>query len=370
MTTRHVASCDDCGFRGTPTTEARAAYGLRRHSCEKHLAKVAGTQRHQARLAKVDRTPKPCQHKVAEHIHGTYAAYVLDLCRCQPCANANRDYERERTRLQAYGRWAGYIDAEPARRHVQSLLDAGMGLKRIIAVGGTNSGQLWKLMYGKTRPDGTRTPTKRIRPDVAERILAVRLDLAAGAKAPNVGTHRRVQALVACGWSMSKIADRLGISRANFTPVAHGTRGVTIKTEKAVAALYDDLWNVEPPRDNHRDRIAYSRAVNYAAAQGWAPPLAWDDDAIDDPEAIPNLGETDGLRAGAGRPAQHIAEDVEWLLSLDGIATTDQIAHRLGITRSGIQKALAPDRANRPDLLATLNRNAELAGQTVTRRTA
>lgn len=370
MSTVHVGSCGDCGFRTKPTTEARAAYGLSRHSCDRHRAKVAGTARHQARLASVDRTPKPCLHKQASHEHGSYSAYVLDLCRCRPCANANRDYERDRQRQQAYGRWNGYVDAEPARRHVQSLLDAGMGLKRIIAVGGTNSGQLWKLMYGKTRPDGTRTPSKRIKPDVEQRILAIRLDLADGAKAPNVGTYRRVQALVACGWSMSKISARLGISRANFTPVAHGTRDVTVKTARDVAALYDELWNTEPPRDGHRDRIAYSRAVNYAAANGWAPPLAWDDDAIDDPCATPDLGETDGLITGRGRPAQHIAEDVEWLLSLDGIATTDQIANRLGISRSGIQKALAPDRANRPDLLATLNRNAELAGQTVTRRTA
>jgi transcriptional regulator with XRE-family HTH domain len=368
MATVHVAECDGCGFRTKPTTAARAAYGLSRHSCDKQRAKVAATARHQARVASIDRAPKPCQHKQAEHVHGTYAAYVLDLCRCRPCADANRDYERDRTRQQAYGRWAGYIDAEPTRRHVQGLLDGGMGLKRIIAVGGTNSGQLWKLMYGKTRPDGTRVPTKRIRPDVAQRLLAVQLDLADGAKVPSVGTARRVQALVAVGWSMSKIAARLGIARANFTPIAHGTRGVTVKTARDVAALYDELWDVEPPRDNHRDRIAYSRAVNYAAAHGWAPPLAWDEDALDDPQATPDLGESGPKRAG--RPIEHLVEDIEWLLTeVDAMATADHLANRLGYTdRSAIQNALS--RAGRQDLLDTLARNAELLGHGIRRRSA
>ena len=148
-----------------------------------------------------DRTPKPCAHKEAQHAHGTYACYVLDFCRCHPCAKANRDYEAERVRQQAYGRWDNYVDAHPAREHIRTLTDQGMGLKRIVAVSDISQGLLWKLVYGKRRTDGTRTPSKRVRKDTLERILAIELDLAAGAAVESTGTARRIQALVALGWS-------------------------------------------------------------------------------------------------------------------------------------------------------------------------
>lgn len=158
-----------------------------------------------------DRTPKPCLHKIANHQHGTYACYVLDRCRCRPCADAHAAYNRERVRQQAYGRWDNYVDAEPARRHVRLLMAQGMGLKRIVAVSGVPSGSIWKLLYGKRQPDGTRTPSKQL-----------------------------------------------------------------------------------PPAIGHRDKIAASRARNYATRAGWAPPLAWDDIDHDDRPATAVLDD-DGL---------------------------------------------------------------------------
>lgn len=57
------------------------------------------------REAQVDRIPKPCLHKHAQHEHGTLACYVLDKCRCLPCASANSTAESERQRQKAYGRY-------------------------------------------------------------------------------------------------------------------------------------------------------------------------------------------------------------------------------------------------------------------------
>lgn len=276
--------CRRCGWKSTYTTAGRGDYAKRKHSCERWTVKLAGQQRNAARLD-IDRTPKPCLHKIADHQHGTYACYTLDACRCLPCAAAVRAYEQDRVRQQAYGRWDNFVDAEPARQHIRSLMDAGMGLKRIVAVGGSSQGQLWKLLYGKKKPDGTRTPSKRLRKDVAERLLAVQLDLAEGAKISvedAVGVRRRVRALVALGWSQSKLAERLGIGRANFH-LATDARGVTVATARAVEALYDELSMVLPPNESHRDKISVSRARAYAKARGWKPPLALDDDLLDRP---------------------------------------------------------------------------------------
>ncbi|MEV6413885.1 hypothetical protein [Kribbella sp. NPDC051718] len=288
MATRYHVGCDACPFVGSYASEAKADYAFSRHSCERWLRRAADAERYRARNAAIDRTPKPCLHKQANHEHGTYACYVQDLCRCLPCAASNASYEENRTRQQAYGRWNGLVDAGPARAHIQSLLNQGMGLKRIIAVTDLSSGMLWKLMYGKRRPDGRQVPAKRITPRNEERILAIQLNVADGARVDNTGTVRRIQALVALGWSQSNIARRLGISRANFTPIAQGLRPATTGAhDRAVRGLYAELSMKKPPETTHREKLVASRSRNYAKAHGWVSPLAWDDESIDDPAAKP-----------------------------------------------------------------------------------
>lgn len=265
-------SCKTCGWTGTYDTVARAAYFKRLHSCETHLRRAAQRERGRLRRESVDRTPKPCLHKYANHQHGTYPCYVLDHCKCPPCAAANSAYEFNRTRQQAYGRWQGLVDAQPARERVQALMAAGMGLKRIAAVTGVSTGTLSKLMYGRPWADGTVRPSRRLKPVTAEKLLAVELDLADGARVDATTTRRRLQALVAMGWSMSKLGRALGMQPGNFNRTIHAQQ-VVWSTAKAVHALYPRLAETEPPRANHRDRIAYSRSIGYARDHGWQPPL-------------------------------------------------------------------------------------------------
>ncbi|RLV56040.1 helix-turn-helix domain containing protein [Aeromicrobium phragmitis] len=231
-------------------------------------------------MSDVDRTPKPCHHKIANHQHGTYAAYTLDRCRCQPCVNAKTDYERDRRRQKAYGRWNGLIDAEPARKHVRTLMSQGMGWKRVAHAAGLEPSVVWKLLYG----DRARRlePSKRIRPATADKLLAVELDLADGQTTDRTGAVRRLQALVALGWSMSKLADQLGKDLRNFASVIHGRRDITVATDRAVRELFTDLAMQLPPQNDWHNKSAATRARNYARKHGWAPPLAWDDIDNDD----------------------------------------------------------------------------------------
>lgn len=280
-------SCRTCGWHGTYSSAAKGDYAKRQHSCARHLHKAEAAARREAREATVDRTPKPCSHPHANHVHGTYAAYVLDRCRCHDCKRANSRYENQRAKKHAYGRFTDWVPAEPARQHVRALMAAGMGLKTIAKTPGISHGQLWKLIYGKKKPDGTRTPGRRIHRDTEARILAVEPDLADGARIGPTGTTRRLQGLVAIGWSMNRLSQRLGMKLTNARHLFHGTGQTTVARARQVAALYDELWNQLPPHDSHRDKIAYSRARNHAKRLGWAPPLAWDDSTIDDPAAQP-----------------------------------------------------------------------------------
>lgn len=290
-------TCPDCGWVGKTTTAGLARKSLGKHSCDRQRRGDAAAARGRARAAAVDRTPQTCAHKQADHVHGTYAAYVLDACRCRPCAGAHKAYETKRVRGHAYGRWNGLIDAQPARDHVLALMASGVGLKRIVIVSGISQGVLWKLVYGKRRADGSRVPSVRVRPETAQRLLALELSpalLAAGAKVCGVGTRRRLQALVALGWSISELGRRVGITNIHNT--VHGKNGGTVlaSNARAVRELYDRLWATPPPQDTHRQRISASRARNYALEFQWPRPLAWDDETIDDPFVGPELGEVDG----------------------------------------------------------------------------
>lgn len=360
----YVSSCDECGWTSkTCRSEKQATYALARHSCDKQRERAARAARRIAREAAVDKTPKPCHHKQAQHIHGTHACYVLDSCRCPDCTTANTTYERQRIRQHAYGRWNGYVPADAAREHVERLQAAGMGWKRIAHAANVPTGTMWKLLYGV--PSTNRPPSQRIRPATEAAILAVRLDLAPGAVVPSVGTARRLQALVAIGWSMSKLANRIGILPSNFGPLIHGTRGTTVETDRTVRDLYDQLWNEPPPATGHRDKIARSRALSYAAEHQWAPPMAWDEDEIDNPDAAPHT-EQEGKPGGK---RIHV-EDVEFLLAHEPLATAQQLADRLHVTRDAVQQTCRRD--DRQDLLDQLARNADLAkpGRVARRRPA
>lgn len=366
----YTATCDDCGYTKTSRTEGLAQHGLRLHSCDKHRERLAKTARRLAREAAVDKTPKPCLHAHANHQHGHYATYTLDYCRCPPCSKAATEYERKRVRRHAYGRFDNeWVDAQPARAHVRQLMAAGLGLKRIVRLSGYSQGAMTKLIYGVDGP-----PTKRIRAEHAQAILAIRATidtLADAAIIDGTGTRRRVQALIALGWSQTKLAKRIGWTTRNFGYLANGERPVQVKTAKAVRDLYDELWDVEPPHATSGDKGAYHRSLHYAAQRGWVPPMGWDDDTIDDPQATPDLGHDE--TSNRGRPIEHVIEDLEWLLEHDPLATAQHLAHRLGFRdANGIQVALR--RAGRTDLLDQLNRNAEIAGHAGgrhnTRRTA
>lgn len=364
MSTQAIGSCD-CGYTSPPTTPGMAAYALRKHSCTTYQERIDRAQRRLDRLA-LSGPEQPCLHKQARHIHGTYACYVLDRCRCRPCRDANNAYTAATHRAQNYGRWDNLVDAAPARAHIRALMAQGMGLKRIVAVSDISQGMLWKLLYGKRRhgrKNGRRTPSVRITKSAQARILAISLDLAGGAKTPGIGSRRRLQALVANGWSMSKLAGKLGFLPSNFMSVIHdGPGALTVSTVKAVQVLYDQLWDAAPPRDTHRDKIAYSRARRYAAnpearsiryslEPAWAGPLAWDDDTIDDPDAEPNLGD---LVKAVGRARTVDVETIEWLLDQEPF-TVEQMATRLGVVRSTVEHFCA--RHDRRDLLARMARN-------------
>lgn len=344
------AECE-CGWSGTYDTERRAAYARGRHSCERWRAISAAIQRGIERDRSIDRTPKPCHHARTDHQHGTRACYVLDRCRCLPCAAAASQAEQDRLRAHAYGRDL-LVDAQPVRDHMQALQDAGMGWKRIARQAGISTGTITKIVYGSPRPDGTRRPpARRVRPETAEAILSVRatLDtLAPSASIDATGTARRIQALAYAGWSIQQIADQAGLGRQALDRALRG-RPVLVRTARAIRDTYDTLWDQAPPETSQQERTTAERARRSARAAGWAPALAWDGDQIDDPDATPHLGDPTSIDSG-GRLD-------EWMHLVRFGEDHDRAARRVGVLLDTIERTAY--RLGREDVLRVLTAAAE-----------
>lgn len=219
-----------------------------------------------------------------DHKHAASSTcYIIHKCRCAPCTTGQRDRARVRRRAQLYGQWVDpYVNAEPVREHVYMLQASGMGWKRIAEVTGVGNTAISQLIYGRKGSNSDPRkgePLKRVLAVKAEKILAVKPDLSNlrdGASVPSLGFARRVQALVACGWSMSKVANRLGVSPTNIGVMLQRP-AVSVAHHRAMVELYDVLWNVKPPHEEWRDLIAYKRSLRLARERRWVPPLAWDD---------------------------------------------------------------------------------------------
>ena len=236
-----------------------------------------------------DRTPKPCLHAEARHEHGTRLAYTLDGCRCYPCALARSTYTRG---LLTGGR-STFVDAAPVREHVRELLAGGMGTRAIAAASGVSRSGLRSLLDGRKRDDGRVEPPKRhVTRDVADRLLAVSLDverMGGAALIDSTGTRRRLRALAAIGWSNVKLARELGMTPSNYGAfLARPT--VLARHAREVRELYDRLSATPPTPTSNYDRVGIERVKAGARRNGWVGPLAWDDETIDDPAARPDVG--------------------------------------------------------------------------------
>ena len=189
-----------------------------------------------------------------------------------PYPSRTREYERHKNRQIAYGRWQPYVSAARARAHVLHLMSQGMGPVTIARVSGVPHGSVSKLVYGDYARN--MAPSKRIRSATEAALLAVQPaleNLSGAALVDGTGTRRRLQALVAIGWSQSELGRRIGMAPQSIQKTLRGDR-VYARTARKVLALYDELSMTPGPS---------GRARRLAAAKKWPPPLAWDDDEID-----------------------------------------------------------------------------------------
>jgi lambda repressor-like predicted transcriptional regulator len=242
-------------------------------------------------------------------------------CPCQRCRAARERYRKRRLLLNTSGRPLR-IPAAPVARHIRALLDAGTGWPTISKKAGCSTSTLHRILNGQ----------ELTRRTVADRILAVQPKPAPGRFADSVGTVRRLQALMAIGYSLESLSQESGVNVSVLIDALKGRKPrVRGSVADRVAAAYDRLCM--RPGDCARSR-------NRAARESWVPPLAWSEGALDDPSAVPET-------ASVARDRYQVAADRQGeILHLAAFGVpAEEIAARVGVTTKYVREQLADRRA-------------------------
>lgn len=273
--------------------------------------------------------------------HGTPARYKgrqnVAGCRCRPCTNAasRADAERRLDRLAGNPRSAHAVLFQRMLRHLRYLVANDMSHGQIGKSAGVAQSTVSQLLSGQ------RTS---VMSDTAHKLLAVQVTDRSGTyMAPAVGAMRRLQALYWMGHRSQAIADVTGLHEDTVLGLARGRwERTTSDRISAVCQAYDEL------------AMGYGdspRARQFAVDNCWHGPLAWDDDTIDDPAALPATDAVAPVVTEGGNVADRwlMGESVilgredrrevlthlyEWTSD-----TTEEIALRMGMTPAAAERA-------------------------------
>lgn len=166
---------------------------------------------------------------VARRGHGTHVTYVAG-CRCLACRAAHSRYESERLRARRSGDWNGLVDARAARVHLAKLSRRGVGRRAVADAAGVPPSTLRAIRVGEKT---------KIRKRTEARILAVDAGARSGGSLVPAGpTWRRIERLLAEGFTKTELARRLG-STAKTPSLQIRKDFVTARTAADVERLYN-----------------------------------------------------------------------------------------------------------------------------------
>ncbi|MFE9491450.1 hypothetical protein ACFYNF_34275 [Streptomyces sp. NPDC006641] len=271
--------------------------------------------------------------------HGSWARYLgcksRPACRCRTCVQGTRRARKRDDFRRAQG-ISGLVPAAPVAAHLRALVKAGRSFDGIAREAGVN-------VKTVSNAHAVRSPT--LWRSTAAKLMSVRVSPDLTALVDATGAIRRLRALVAMGHSQQVLADGMPCAYTYISMLTHGRRvQVTVATDLAVKRLYGRLSMT--PGGSGRGRA-------YATKYGWDGPLAWDDDTIDDPSAVPDRGEQ------VPRFVE-LAENGFELEEQHGF-TREQAAARLGVSKDALQKSMgryraAQSEAGTPDAYVTRER--------------
>ena len=212
--------------------------------------------------------------------HGTYARGNgspgrREPCPCAPCRKEKLRKRKQFNVARQQGRGAR-VDATAAREHLKAL-HATMSWSQLAIATGCDPRGLQLLLTGQR---------KEINRSTHNKILAVKAPPtpSPGMYIDATGLRRRLQALAVLGYSGIYIAKRIKTADTRLHLITNGKQPtVRYVLARRIIAIYDELAHTPAPAGRSRTRV-----IKLAADNRWAGPVAWDDDTIDDPAAVPD----------------------------------------------------------------------------------
>lgn len=135
---------------------------------------------------------------------------------------------------------------------------------------------------------------------------------------PARGVRRRIEALMAIGWSQSALAAHVGHRQVVITQWLRN-EFVQRSTHIRVAEVYERLSVMTPPTDTKSQRMSVNRTLALARRRGYAPPLAWDD--------------IDNDHGPAETTGEDVVDDVAVALAISGQRVTLTVRERHIVVR-------------------------------------
>lgn len=210
--------------------------------------------------------------------HGTTArakgrpAAGIPGCPCPACRAAECAYDKRRRYLNATGRNL-MVDTAPVAQHIRAVFEAGAGWAQLAAITGCSTSTLHGIRTGRI------TSCRR---STASKILAAQIGdaIPAGRMVPAVGSIRRLHALLAAAHSCKAITLASTVEHSMISDLVN-ERVSTVKLHVA-ERIADGFRQLAGTTGSS------ARSRNRAMRNNWAPPAAWDDGAVDDPNAHPD----------------------------------------------------------------------------------
>lgn len=213
-------------------------------------------------------------HGTPSRARGRYSLGIA-RCSCRPCRVAENRYNKRRRYLTATGQSLS-MNAAPVTQHLRQLFGSGAGWEQTSTAAECSKSTLSKLLHGRQ---------SLVRRALGERILSIELADVTHTRisVPATGSIRKVRALMAIGHSCALIRQESGLDRTVVCLLVNGhTESIYAATAEKVSTAYRLLSERQGTSVRNRNR---------AAREHWAPPAAWDDDKIDDPQAKPDFGD-------------------------------------------------------------------------------
>lgn len=211
---------------------------------------------------------------------------------------------------------ATWTSVRPAHDVIVALMEKGITQREISRVSGVTEDTL--RTYRKN-PDG-----RTLRTDIVDAIVGlmdpVHLKRFQRQEQPSlIGAQRRLRGLVRMGHSLAKLRAELG-----FDP-----QGITVAGRRA-SLSWDEYDKIVELYDRWSMVVGEKNVIAKAVSLGYLPPLAWDDDEIDNPSALPS-----GVVEGQVRNVLPSGREFH---SLAKRRSTAEIARIYGVSRSRVRR--------------------------------